>query len=50
MLGMLPVIWGWDQGRRMRQIGTTGKGGDGGPKAPIRRMLGKTARLRNNRR
>ena len=46
MRGKLPVIWGCDQGRRMRQIGTTGKGGDAGPfqrfpKAPIGRMLGR---------
>jgi hypothetical protein len=54
MLGMLPVIWGWDQGRRMRQIGTTGKGGDGGPfqrfpKFPSGACSARPPRLRKNR-
>ena len=55
MPGMLPVIWGWDQGRRMRQIGTTGKGGDGGPfqrfpKPPSGACSARPPRPRNNRR
>jgi hypothetical protein len=39
MRGMLLLIWGWDQGCRMRQIGTTGKGGDGVPFRRFRKQL-----------